>query len=85
MMPKVVLARLRPSGGWGRILRVLESFGPRKNVMEPPVVVTFARLRPVNESVSFSESNGRSGIALFVPGCPFGGASILALAMLKAI
>ena len=30
LMPKVVLARLRPSRGWGRTLRVLENFGPRK-------------------------------------------------------
>ena len=27
----------------------------------------------MNESVSFSENNGRSRIALFVPGFPFGG------------
>ena len=62
LMPKVVLARLRPSRGWGRILRVLESFGPRKNGMEPPVVVTFARRGAVRDRFCTAPADERISV-----------------------
>ena len=86
----------RAKQGFERNLRVLESFGPGKNVMETPVVVMFARRTAVRGRCCTAPAGERTSVtfgkqrpqwdSLVCSGLPIrGGASILALNLLEAI